>query len=152
MATSNPFFPTQFTGSDTAPIFAAIRQMANEIRVAIPGFLVEDIDATAQTITAQVSIQEYVRTLDGPQWWDADPIIRVPVILPRGGGFSLTLPLKKGDEGLLIFCDMCFDNWWVGGVGGPKADNQAQATGSQRQLEFEPFRRHHIHDCGFLPG
>ncbi len=95
-----------------------------------------------QTVTVQVAIQERVRTAKGPAWVDIPPIIMVPVLLPRGGGFAATFPLKKGDEGLLIFCDTCFDFWWLNG-------QSNSATGTQRQNEV---RRHYIHDCGFYPG
>jgi hypothetical protein len=98
----------------------------------------------------QIAIQERVRTATGPQWWDVPPIIKVPIIVPRGGGYSMTLPLKKGDEGLLIFCDTCMDNWWANGqTNSPVAQNTGVSSGSQKQNEV---RRHYIHDCGFLPG
>jgi hypothetical protein len=83
---------------------------------------------------------------------DIPPIIKVPVVLPRGGGFSFTLPLKKGNEGLLVFCDTCFDLWWKHGQSSSPAPTLPAGTsssGSQRQLEV---RRHHVHDCGFIPG
>jgi hypothetical protein len=81
---------------------------------------------------------------------DIPPIIKVPIILPRGGGYGLTLPLKKGDEGLLIFCDTCFDLWWKNGqTNAPKASNADSPSGTQKQLEV---RRHYLHDCGFCPG
>jgi hypothetical protein len=112
--------------------------------------LTEDLNPVTQTVTVQIAIQEQVRTDTGPQWWDIPPIIKVPILIPRGGGFSITLPLKKGDEGLLIFCDTCFDFWWVNGQNNaPVAQNTGTASGSQRQNEV---RRHHVHDCGFLPG
>ena len=69
---------------------------------------------------------------------------------PRGGGYSITLPLKKGDEGMVIFCDACIDNWWVNGqTNSPVAANTGASSGSQRQNEV---RRHYVHDCGFYPG
>lgn len=108
------------------------------------------MDGPTQTVTVQIATQERVRTTTGPQWWDMPIIIKVPLVLPRGGGFSLTLPLKKGNEGMLIFCDTCLDFWWVNGqTNAPKADNAVAASGTQRQNEV---RRHHFWDCGFLPG
>jgi hypothetical protein len=114
---------------------------------------VEDISAK-QTVTVQIALQERVRPSSGKaQWWDVPPITNVPIVVPRGGGYSITLPLKKGDQGLLVFCDTCFDNWWVNGQANapPAANLQAgqPPSGSQRQFEV---RRHHVHDCGFLPG
>jgi len=141
--------PAQVAYSPAEQWRQIIRQSLADTRCATPAFLAADMDYVHQTATVQIAIQEQVRTQTGAQWWDIQPITNVPVVLPRGGGWGLTLPLKKGDEGLLVFCDTCFDNWWVGGATGPKADNVQNATGSQRQLEL---RRHHVHDCGFIPG
>jgi phage baseplate assembly protein gpV len=41
--------------------------------------------------------------------------VDVPVIFPRGGGCTLTFPVKAGDECLLIFADRCIDFWWQNG-------------------------------------
>jgi hypothetical protein len=43
------------------------------------------------------------------------PLVDVPVIFPRGGGVTLTFPIKAGDECLLIFADRCIDFWWQSG-------------------------------------
>jgi hypothetical protein len=114
------------------------------------------MDPVTQTVTVQIALQERVRVPSaataGCAWMDIPPIIKVPIIIPRGGGFSFTLPLKKGNEGLLVFCDTCFDLWWVNGQNSspvPTMPKGATSSGSQRQLEV---RRHHVHDCGFIPG
>lgn len=127
-----------------------IRQALEDARCASPAFMTEDMDTVTQTVTVQIAIQERVKTSKGARWWDVGPIFKVPVVLPRGGGFSLTLPLKKGTEGLLVFCDTCFDSWWANGTqNGPKADNVETPSGTQRQVEV---RRHDLNDCGFIPG
>ena len=141
--------PSQVNQAQSEQWRQAIRQALADTRCASPAFLTEDLDPVTQTATVQIAIQERVRTAAGPQWWDIPPIVHVPVLTPRGGGFAVTLPLKKGDEGLLIFCDACFDNWWVNGqANSPVAVNTRTSSGSQRQNEV---RRHYIHDCGFLP-
>jgi hypothetical protein len=137
------FTPFQTTAADSEQWRQIVRQALADTRCASPAYLAEDLAATGeQTCTVQIAIQERVRTNAGAKWMDIPPITHVPIIVPRGGGYSLTLPLKKGDEGLLIFCDTCFDYWW-------KYGQAASATGTQKQLEV---RRHHVHDCGFLPG
>lgn len=143
--------PAQVNYADPSQWRQFMRQSLDDVRCASPGFLVEDMNYEKQTVTVQIAIQERVKPGAGPaQWWDIPPIVNVPIVLPRGGGFSFTLPLKKGDQGLLVFCDACFDNWWVNGQGSaPPAANVAAPSGSQRQLEV---RRHYVHDCGFLPG
>ncbi|MEP8723501.1 Gp138 family membrane-puncturing spike protein, partial [Enterobacter kobei] len=50
-------------------------------------------------------------------------LVDVPVIFPRGGGCTLTFPVKAGDECLVIFADRCIDFWWQnGGVQEPVDD------------------------------
>lgn len=147
---STQLTPDQVNWTQVAQWRAAIKQAVFDLRCASPAFLTEDVNANTQTVTAQIAMQERVRTPQGAQWWDTPPIFLVPLILPRGGGYSLTLPLKKGDEGLLVFCDTCFDLWWQNAqTNSPKASNSKQPSGTQQQLEV---RRHHIHDCGFIPG
>lgn len=146
-----PLTPEQLNYSDSAQWRQLARQLSADIRVATPAFLVEDMDAATQTVAVQVALQERVRPPQGPaQWWDLAPVFMVPVVLPSGGGFSLTMPLRKGDEGLLVFCDTCFDNWWRNGqTNAPKADNVDAPSGSQQQFVV---CRHEYWDCGFVPG
>lgn len=142
--------PFQINYAETEQWKLVVKQAMSDARVATPAFLTADMDAVTQTVMVQIAIQERVQLSTGQQWWDLPPIIKVPVVLPRGGGFSLTLPLKKGDEGLLIFCDTCFDFWWSSGQNNaPVAANASNASGSQIQNEL---RRHHFWDCGFIPG
>ncbi len=42
-------------------------------------------------------------------------LVDVPVVFPRGGGCTLTFPVKAGDECLVIFADRCIDFWWQSG-------------------------------------
>ncbi len=145
---------SQVAASDVAQWRLFLKQSLSEARTASPAFLVSDMSAN-QTVTVQIAIQERVRYNGQQQWWDVPPIVNVPILVPRGGGYSMTLPLKKGDQGMLIFCDTCFDNWWLNGqTASPPAQNQPplpgpSPSGTQRQFEV---RRHHVHDCGFFPG
>lgn len=149
--------PAQVLGSEPEQWRLWIKQALADTRCASPAFLAEDMNVDTQLVTVQVAVQERVRTRLGNQWWDIPPIFNVPILVPRGGGFSVTLPLKQGDQGLLIFCDTCFDNWWQNGqANAPTAQNWQQLnrsgpipSGSQTQFEL---RRHHVHDCGFFPG
>ena len=163
----NPLYaltPGQIIAAQSAQWRELLRGALADTRCACPGFLTEDLNADKQTVTVQLAIQERVRVVlqaakaaaaGGPppkvlQWWDVPPIVHVPIMTPRGGGYAVTLPLKKGDEGMVIFCDACIDNWWVNGqTNSPVAANTGASSGSQRQNEV---RRHYVHDCGFYPG
>jgi hypothetical protein len=69
----------------------------------------------------------------------------VPVHFPQAGGIVHTFPIKKGDEGIIVFGARCIDGWWQSGAG---QDSQGNPTG-QPQLEI---RRHNLSDAMFIPG
>lgn len=91
-----------------------IEARLKELHTAMPG-IVETFDAEKQLATIQPAIRRIFVTRDGDKEIlvpsDLPILINVPVIFPRGGGFSLTFPVKKGDECLLIFCERSIDNW-----------------------------------------
>ena len=62
----------------------------------------------------------------------------VPVSAYRGGGFSVTLPLKIGDIGMVHFHDLCIDTWWQNG-------------GAATQIPWER-RVHDLNDGVFYPS
>lgn len=106
------------------------------LRVAIPGTITA-FDSSQQTVTVQPAIRESITNGDGTRKWVQLPLLLdVPLCIPRGGGFALTLPVKKGDECLVIFSDMCIDAWWSNG-------------GIQNQIER---RRHDLSDAICIPG
>lgn len=154
MADTPGLSPSQLNYADSEQWKQIVYAALNDTRCGTPAFLVSDMAAN-QTVTAQIAIQERARVPAGQRWYDVPPIGGVPVQMPRGGGFAVTLPLKKGDEGFLVFSDTCFDNWWLNGTNdAPPAQNPAPwpfpvPSGSQRQREV---RRHYVHDCMFIPG
>lgn len=74
---------------------------------------------------------------DATTYWVAMPLlVDCPVVFPRGGGFTLTFPLKPGDECLVIFSSRSIDYWW-------------QQGGMQPQVEM---RMHDLSDGFVIPG
>lgn len=87
--------------------------------------LVTSVDLPAQTISAQPAIRAVQRdTQDNKTNVILPLLINVPIVWPRGGGFSLTFPLKVGDEVLVIFADRCIDTWWQSGGVGVQAEER----------------------------
>jgi len=119
------------------------------LRVAAPA-IVQYFDSSTNTVTAQIAVSELAKTPLGPMWMQIEPIQKVPVALPSCGGFSVTLPLQQGDEGLLVFCDSCIDLWWQDGGIQPPPTLQGQIA-TLPQPNFER-RRHDLTDCVFVPG
>ncbi len=48
-------------------------------------------------------------------------LLNVPVYFPSGGGFTLTFPIAKGDECIVLFNDRNIDDWVTHGAGLPPA-------------------------------
>ena len=113
-----------------------IRQSQCDLRVAVPG-IIQSFDPARQLAVVQIALREKVVTPGKSPVDTAISLLKdVPVVLPRGGGYSLTLPLKSGDECLLVFSDMARDYWWLRG-------------GVQNQFEL---RRHDLSDAFCIPG
>ena len=135
MSSQPQLTPDQLNYAETAQWKTILKQALMDLRVSIPA-IVQAFDATAGTVDVQIALREIVRTPSGPVDTAINPIYKVPVVFPSAGGFSLTIPIQAGDEGMLVFCDMCIDLWW-------------QRGGVQNQFER---RRHDLSDCGFYPG
>jgi hypothetical protein len=113
----------------------ALASHGKALRVALPG-IVTAFDATQQTVTVQPAISE-VNSVGGvPTTQPLPLLVNVPVVLPRAGGYTLTLPIAVGDEVLVIFGDSCMDAWH-------------QLGGEQNQFER---RRHSLADGFAIPG
>lgn len=99
--------------------------------------IVTKFDAVKQTCELQPTIQGKKIAPDGSSANINLPVlVDVPVYRLRGGGFSATVPLVAGDEGLAVFSSRCMDAWY-------------QSGGIQPQFEL---RMHDLSDGFFLPG
>jgi len=76
----------------------------------MPG-IIQSFDPDAVTCTVLPAI----KGKDGKESSDLPLLVDVPVSFPRGGGVTLTFPVKAGDECELIFNDRCIDFWWQNG-------------------------------------
>ena len=88
--------------------------------------IIKSFNPATQTVTAEIAIK---RIVDGENV-SYPLLLDVPVILPTVQGFHITMPIKAGDEALVVFADRCIDNWHKLG-------------GTQKQAEH---RAHHISD------
>lgn len=103
---------------------------------ALPGIIVT-FDKTKMTATVQPAIQGMVRGKDRKLTFENLPVLPdVPVVFPHAGGYTLTFPVKAGDEGLLVVSSRCIDAWW-------------QSGGVQKPMES---RMHDLSDCMLILG
>lgn len=99
-----------------AEVLASERKVLSEqMRVALPG-IIQSFDPDTVTAVVQLAIRYIERDNDGNKNTKDYPLlVDVPVVFPRGGGCTLTFPVKEGDECLVIFADRCIDFWWQSG-------------------------------------
>lgn len=103
---------------------------------AVPG-IIDSYDASEMTCSVIPAILGKVAKEDGSiEAVQLPMLIHCPVIFPRGGGCSLTFPLKKGDECLVVFSARAIDFWWQSGGVQPPAET----------------RMHDLSDGFVLPG
>ena len=82
---------------------------------AMPG-IVQEVDLARQTCSVQPAIRGTITNERGEtSTCDMPLLVDVPIVFPRGGGFTLTFPVKAGDECLVVFASRCIDAWWQNG-------------------------------------
>ena len=105
-----------------ATLQSAMRGSQAGLWTALPG-IITDVSQLGPrgTVTVQPAIQGVVSTPEQVRSYVSMPLLPdVPVIFPRGGGYTLTFPIAVGDECLCVFSSRCIDNWWAqGGVQPP---------------------------------
>jgi len=81
----------------------------------MPG-IIQSFDPDEQTVSVQLAIRERIRDGEGRMEFVNLPLLLdVPILMPRAGGYIVTMPVSKGDECLVVFGDMCIDAWWSNG-------------------------------------
>lgn len=93
----------QYSPDLSDSVLEAASSEIGEMRVQLPG-IVEKYDPTEQSVEVKVALTD----TDGTE---IPPHIRVPVKFPRGGGFSMTWPISRGDEGWLCYADRDIDDF-----------------------------------------
>ena len=97
-------------------LIAALDGRQRELWTAFP-CVIQSFDPVAITCTAQPQIP--VPLIDPKteltSWVNLPLLVDVPVHFPNGGGYTLTFPVAKGDEALVVFASRCIDSWWYYG-------------------------------------
>ncbi len=90
---------------------------------------VQDVNYDKQTLTAKINYQKtyFNRNTAGsslPTLVDYPPLTDIPFIVIGGGSSHLTMPIKPGDNCLILFNDRDMDNWLnsgqISGVATPR--------------------------------
>jgi phage baseplate assembly protein V len=124
------------SGELAETLAAATAALSNDLRVALPG-IIQSFDAETVTCTIAPAIKGGQTASDGKVSSVSYPLlVDVPVVFPRGGGCTLTFPIKAGDECLVVFADRAIDFWWQNG-------------GTQEPVNA---RQHSLADAFVIPG
>ena len=107
-------------GNESLRLESLITGRQAQMWTALPG-IVQTFDPKALTCEVQVAIMGKRVLEDGTVETTTLPLLLdCPVVFPRGGGCSLTFPIKSGDECLVVFSCRAIDFWWqLGGVQAP---------------------------------
>ncbi|MER1496684.1 phage baseplate protein [Enterobacter cloacae] len=108
-------------------------------RSSLPG-IIQSFDPETVTCVVMIAVKTSTpapfESPESSQSVDYPLLVDVPVVFPRGGGVTLTFPIKAGDECLVVFSSRCIDFWWQNGDVQERADN----------------RLHDLSDAFVIPG
>ena len=93
-------------------ILRALDSRLCEVHVALPG-RVESYDPAKQTADVKPVVKSPIRKEGGTELLSEElPVVpSVPVLFPRAGEFFVSLPVKAGHFGLLVFNDFSIDRF-----------------------------------------
>ena len=98
----------------------ALDGRVSSVWTSLPGIITK-VNFQQMTVEVQPAIQAIITNPDGTTKNVNLPLlVDVPIVFPSAGGFTLTFPIKAGDEVLVILACRCIDSWWQSGnIGAP---------------------------------
>ena len=95
-----------------------IKRAQSNVYTALPAKV---LSFNGHTVSCQVMIN---RVNANGQEITIPPLVDVPAQFPHAGGFCITVPIKAGDEGLVVFSSRCIDGWYASGSQSKPLDNR----------------------------
>lgn len=95
------------------------------MRCCIP-CIVQSYNTANGTVECQPAVREkIINQSEEIEYKNLPLLINVPVVFPSSDSWSVTFPIKKGDECLVFFSDLSIDNFWEkGNVQNPVEDRR----------------------------
>lgn len=119
-------------------IEALQKKITTNLRVAMPA-IIKKYDFKTQKADVQIDIKELYH--DGSHS-DYPMISGVPIIFPKSGGASITMPVKVGDGCLLVFLDRDARSWLLGSSGGvPQSRRVHHLSDAVAIIGLNPFSK-----------
>lgn len=124
-----------------SPDLAEVLRLVLEHRVsrvwtALPG-VVEAYDPSTQRADVRPAVVAFLELADGEEREELPVIPNVPVVMPSGGGFFASFPMRQGDPVLLVFACRDVSSWKAGSGAVTNADD---------------VRKHDLTDAFAFPG
>ncbi|MBW2672062.1 MAG: hypothetical protein JRD89_01435 [Deltaproteobacteria bacterium] len=103
----------------------AIDKRLVDLHVSLPGKIVS-YDAVTQTAEIQPQLGRYVAATDDQEALEETlpPLVNVPILHPRGGGFFVSFPLAVGDSVLILIVERDYSQWLENGQETTPADQR----------------------------
>ena len=112
----------QLVGDPIENAVVAFHAKQANIWTALPG-IIQSFNPVNKTCVVQPAIMAKYFPLNAPAVNIALPLLLdCPVHFPAGGGCTLTFPLIKGDECLVVFSSRCIDAWYSSGKVSPQSE------------------------------
>jgi hypothetical protein len=119
-------------------ISEAIEQRLYDLHTGLPAKVVSYDGATGTAEVLPLLKRVFRNEDDLLEIMDAPPLFRVPVIFPRGGGYSIRFPIQADDIVYLAFAERSIDRW-----------KEAPAGDTVDPVET---RKHALSDAVAIPG
>ena len=102
-------------GHDSQLYEDIIKKVGFNLRCCVPG-IIQSYNSIHNTATIQPAIREEIVNEDNTvQYMNLPLLINVPILFQSCGLGSIKFLLKQGDECLVFFSDLSYDNFWKSG-------------------------------------
>lgn len=96
-------------------VITALKGWQSDIWTALPGVIQNVYGNQSCDVKPALQMPYYSPESGEVSWLDIPMLLDCPMQFPGSGGVTLTFPVKKGDECLVIFSSRCIDTWWQSG-------------------------------------
>jgi hypothetical protein len=103
----------------------------------MPG-VIEEYDFKMQKASIKIDMHELH---DDGSVIDYPVITDVPIIFPRSGGASITMPVKRGDSCLVLFLDRDISNWLLGNPSKTNSRRKHSLNDAVAIVGLSPFNK-----------
>ena len=102
-------------GNDSQLYEDIIKKVGFNLRCCVPG-IIQSYNSIHNTATIQPAIREEIVNEDNTvQYMNLPLLVNVPILFQSCGLGSIKFLLKQGDECLVFFSDLSYDNFWKSG-------------------------------------